>query len=223
MMDNYKHYLAQEFVSLTAQAMHDFWKGKIKNIMASHSVQKDFILVKMQRPTAAKLKKYFSELANEIKKEFALDYEWQNKNKSLTIFLQPAKFVCNDSLKPHATIYFQKRKLLLRINVWAYGSKIFPLDEYYVLEDILRDLCAASADKNLCQEISRLTHLCDLTTKEMEIAQASIKAVCDSSDKTHSCLCQDIISSLLSIKGRTVKIFHKDFLENPAVLMKLLK
>ena len=223
MTDNYEYYLTQEFASLTAQTMSLFWKKKIKNIFASHSVQKDFILIKTQRPTIAELKNYFSELANESKNEFSLDYEWQNNGKSLTIFLQPSRLAFSDSLKPHVTIDFQKNGLLLRINVWAYGSKSFQLDEYFVLENILRDLRAASADKNLCQEISRLSHLCDLTTKETEIAKASIKAICDANAKTLSCLEQDITSSALSLNGKTVKIFHKDFLENPTGLLKLLK
>lgn len=59
-----------------------------------------------------------------------------------------------------------------------------------------------------------------LTLKTIEIAQNSIKTLYESSGEKNRNLVQRNLYSSLLYKGRMIRIFHKDFLENPNVLLK---
>ena len=61
-----------------------------------------------------------------------------------------------------------------------------------------------------------------LTAKTIEIAQNSIRTLYEKSGEKHMNLVQRELYSSLLYKGRMIRIFHKDFLKDPNVLIKEL-
>ncbi|MBR6214897.1 MAG: hypothetical protein IKQ84_00620, partial [Spirochaetaceae bacterium] len=61
-----------------------------------------------------------------------------------------------------------------------------------------------------------------LTPKTMEIAMNSIKALYEESNQLNPIITQHRMYSTMMINDKTVNIYHKDYLENPDILIKLL-
>ena len=61
-----------------------------------------------------------------------------------------------------------------------------------------------------------------LTTKTIEIAQNSIRTLYEASGEKNKNLVQRSLYSSLLYKGRMIRIFHRDFLKDPNVLLKEL-
>lgn len=105
--------------------------------------------------------------------------------------------------------------------------KLFWLEEYKLVENILTGLCDELYNRQK-QKFNKLqedykkieSSLKGLTTKTIEIAQNSIRTLYDASTQKNRSLVQRNLYSAMIIKGKNVRIYHKDFLDNPKVLMK---
>ena len=100
------------------------------------------------------------------------------------------------------------------------------MEEYILVGNILVELC----DKLFNQQSQRFKKLLEdckkienLTPKTVEIAQQSIKSLCEVYPQKTRILIQKNVYSELEINGKAVRIFHKDFLENPSILTDQLK
>lgn len=58
-----------------------------------------------------------------------------------------------------------------------------------------------------------------LTTKTIEIAQNSIRTLYEASAQKNRSLVQRNLYSAMVINGKNVRIYHRDFLDDPKVLM----
>ena len=105
--------------------------------------------------------------------------------------------------------------------------KLFWLEEYVLVENILTGLCdelynLQKQQFNKLQEDYRRIELSSegLTIKTIEIAQNSIRTLYEASTQKYRSLVQRNLYSSMNINGKNVRIYHKDFLADPKVLMK---
>lgn len=105
--------------------------------------------------------------------------------------------------------------------------KLFWLEEYKLVENIQTGLCDELYNRQK-QKFNKLqegykkieSSLKGLTTKTIEIAQNSIRTLYEASTQKNRSLVQRNLYSAMIMKGKNVRIYHKDFLDNPKVLMK---
>ena len=97
-----------------------------------------------------------------------------------------------------------------------------------LVENIVKDLCEELFSNNKLEQLHsdyKRVYDCskNLTQKTVEIAQNTIKGVYEAKQKINRSLVQRVLYSSMLINGQRVRIYHKDFLENPAVLTELFE
>lgn len=104
--------------------------------------------------------------------------------------------------------------------------KLFWLEEYRLVENILTGLCDELYNRQkqkfnkLQEEYKKIESSSNgLTTKTIEIAQNSIRTLYEASTQKNRSLVQRNLYSSMIINGKNVRIYHKDFLDDPKVLM----
>lgn len=104
--------------------------------------------------------------------------------------------------------------------------KLFRLEEYRLVENILTGMCdelynLQKQKFNKLQEDYKKIESSSkgLTTKTIEIAQNSIRTLYEASAQKNRSLVQRNLYSAMIINGQNVRIYHKDFLDDPKVLM----
>ena len=103
------------------------------------------------------------------------------------------------------------------------------MGEYILVQNIIQDLCEElfGKRKQQIQLLSKIHHIEKssekLTFKTIEIAQNSIKSLYNASEQKLRSLYQRALYSDMVINEENVRILHKDFLENPGILINKLK
>ena len=120
------------------------------------------------------------------------------------------------------------RDITLRILPHSPLLKLYWLEEYGCVKNIVKDLCEELYNNNKLEQLHRdykRVYDCseNLTQKTVEIAQNTIKGVYEAKQKINRSLVQKVLYSSMLINGQRVRIYHKDFLENPAVLTELFE
>lgn len=121
-----------------------------------------------------------------------------------------------------------KDRILARFVLHSPLLKLYWLEEYGCVENIVKDLCEELYNNNKLEQLHRdykRVYDCseNLTQKTVEIAQNTIKGVYEVKQKINRSLVQKVLYSSMLINGQRVRIYHKDFLENPAVLTELFE
>ena len=108
--------------------------------------------------------------------------------------------------------------------------KLFWLEEYVLVENIIKDMCTQLFEnqkekfQELRENYKKIKASSEgLTTKTIEIAQNTIRTLYEASGEKNRNLVQRSLYSSLLYKGRMIRIFHRDFLNDPGVLMKEFK
>jgi len=221
--------LEREQRDLFTRMQTEFWQTLFCDLLKKHSFQNDFFLVNanltnadvvehLRKVVSELSEKYdlsFTETSHPARTEFKLRFCYYGYKKKM--FEELSVIVCINDITmrdlPHSPLL-----------------KLFWLEEYRLVENILTGLCDELYNRqkqklNKLQEDYRRIELSSegLTTKTIEIAQNSIRTLYDASSQKNRSLVQRNLYSAMLINGRNVRIFHRDFLDDPKVLMKELE
>ena len=108
--------------------------------------------------------------------------------------------------------------------------KLFWLEEYQLVENIVKEMCQQLFDNQkekfleLRENYKKISASGEgLTSKTIEIAQNTIKTLYEASCAKNRNLVQRNLYSSMLYKGRMIRIFHRDFMNDPSVLKKELE
>ncbi len=108
--------------------------------------------------------------------------------------------------------------------------KLFWLEEYQLVENIVKEMCQQLFENQkekfleLRENYKVISASAEgLTSKTIEIAQNTIKTLYEASCEKNRNLVQRKLYSSMLYKGRMIRIFHRDFMNDPSVLKKELE
>ena len=222
--------LEREQADLIARMQSEFWQGLFCDILKKHTYQNDFFFVENN----LKVEKVVSQLKDviyQLCQTYDLDCEVTSHptRTELKLMFNWYDYGQEKEVMDVLSIIVCQKDITMRILPHNPMLKLFWLEEYVLVENIIKDLCLQIFESQkekfseLRENYKKIKASSEgLTAKTIEIAQNSIKTLYEKSGEKHMNLVQrDLYSSLL-YKGRMIRIFHRDFLKNPNVLLKEL-
>ena len=203
-----------------------FWKDELEPIVKKHSVQNAFSLV-YHDFTYEELTAYLRNSFSSICGRFGLSFQ-ENISPYKTEFVL---MFCNPhipfELGNRVSIIICVNDIVLRIMPSQFFYKTFRIEEYPQIENIVAEFCEdLVTNKKFDQFVIDYSKFKEsfriINQKTLEIAINSIKALYEASNQPNPVLQQYVMYSTLLINNEKVNIFHKDYLENPDILLKLL-
>ena len=220
--------LESEKKELFALVHSEFWHGIIWDLLKEHSLQADFFLVR-ENLEMDEVVEYLRNEIGEATKKYGLGFiETTHPYRTeLKIRFHNYGYV---SSSDELSVVICKNDITMRMLPHSPMLKLFSLDEFKIVGNIVTDLCnKLFNDKlelfvGLLESYKRIEESTrGLTSKTIEIAQNSIRSVYDATDEKFKNLVQRDLYSSLRYKGKTIRILHKEFLENPAGLIEQLQ
>ena len=220
--------LIAEKTELFALVHSEFWHGIIWDLLKKHSLQADFFLVRDN----LEMDEVVEDLRNEIgeaTKKYGLGFTETEHPYRVELKVRFHNYGYYQSFD-ELSVVICKNDITMRMLPHSPMLKLFTLDEFKIVGNIVTDLCNSLFNDKLelfvgLQESYKRVEesIKGLTSKTIEIAQNSIRSVYDATDEKFKNLVQRNLYSSLRYNGKTIRILHKEFLENPAVLMEELK
>ena len=218
--------LEKEKAELFTRVQSDFWQILFNDILKVHSYQKDYWLVQDDltykdvvehlRSTFSEMNKeydlpcYMSKLPYRTELKLRFFYSWKLKTEIDDLSVVICENDITMRVLPHNPFF-----------------KIFRLDEYFLVKAIVKKVCnqlfnqPTGISSSLQTEYNKIQSSSEnLTTKSIMIAQNSIKAIYEAAYGKKGNLVHKYLYTSLLCKNRVLRIFHKDFLVNPDILLK---
>lgn len=207
-----------------------YWKNIFTTLFKSYIYQYGYYLVPANlsvMDVTEYCRKSFSELCKKYgisvteasgpnRTEFILKIYFDQKNKRIADELSVV--ICN-------------KDITLRMFPYDPLLKQFMLEEYVLVSNIISELFDViynkereDFDKLAAETMQIENNSKNVTSKSIEIARNSVRALYYQKDKSnHTSFVQKTLYSSFLKDGEVVRIFHKEFLENPDVLIKLFQ
>ena len=214
--------LERERKDLLSLIHSQFWHKIVREVIQKRSFQEDFYLVKYNL-AVEEVCEYLRSAFLDLGKRYDLTFFESNDSDKKEFRLR----LCNYAMVDDLSIVVRKHDIMLRIFPYNLILKQFRLDEYKVAEKVAKDLCQELFGKEMQkfqsfhEEYKTVAIKSqNLTQKAVQIAQNSIKTIYEASAQKNKSLVQRNLYSTMLINGISTRIYHKDFMENPAVLLK---
>ena len=223
--------LEREQNDLISRMQSEFWQGIFCDILKKHTYQNDFFFVE-NGLTSENVGSHLKDVIYKLCQRYGFECEVTSHPTRTELKLM---FNCYDNSNEKEvmdvlSIIVCQKDITMRILPHNPMLKLFWLEEYVLVENIIKDLCLQifESQKEKFAELREnykkiRASSRGLTAKTIEIAQNSIKLLYDKSDEKHKNLIQRELYSSLLYKGRMIRIFHRDFLKDPNVLLKEFK
>ena len=225
-----KDVLAREQEDLFARLQSEFWQTLFCDILKKHTYQNVFFFVE-NNLTTEKVVGSLKGVLYDICHIYGLDCEVTNHPYRTELKLKFDYYDYNNektSVDELSIIVCQK-DITMRILPHNPMLKLFWLEEYVLVENIVKDMCTQlfGNQKEKFLELRENYKMIKassegLTPKTIEIAQNTIRTLYEASGEKNKNLIQRNLYSSLLYKGRMIRIFHRDFLKDPTVLTKEL-
>ena len=223
--------LEREQTELFGRLQSEFWQGLFCDILKKHTYQNDFYFVESNL-TTEKVVGRLKGVLNDICHTYELDCEVTSHpyRTELKLKIDYYDYRNRKSTMDELSIIVCQKDITMRILPHNPLLKLFWLEEYVLVENIVKEMCQQlfenQKEKYLelrenYKEISASAE--GLTAKTIEIAQNTIRTLYEASGEKHRNLVQRKLYSSLLYKGRMIRIFHRDFLNDPGILARELK
>ena len=218
--------LEREQSDLFARMQSEFWQALFCDILKKHTYQNDFFLVEINLSAVkvvGKLKAVIYDICHiyglecdvtcfPYRTELKLKFDYYDYNNEKTSEDELSIIVC-------------QKDITMRILPHNPMLKLFWLEEYVLVENIVKDMCTQlfGNQKEKFLELRENYKMIKassegLTSKTIEIAQNTIRTLYEASGEKNRNLVQRNLYSSLLYKGRMIRIFHRDFLKDPGVM-----
>lgn len=208
----------------------DFWKPTFFNVLYRHSYQNEFYLLGSE-PTPQFVERYLHNVLRKIqgKHEVACRRVTAKDFVELNLGIS---YVSSHSRKRQMTtvselvVYIDDDQITVSLLPYCEMAEKYYLDEYLIVENIINDLCEvlfAKPEKQISdfQNYRKKLNADQkfLNFRAIEIAKASINSLYQKSSEDSDAILQGYLFSMLWIDGKEVCILHKDFFDNPQLLI----
>ena len=218
--------LEREQRDLFTRMQTEFWQTLFCDLLKKHSFQNDFFLVSANL-TNGDVVEHLRKVVSELSEKYELSFIEKSHPTRTEFKLRFYYYGFKKKMFDEFSVIVCINDITMRILSHSPLLKLFWLEEYKLVENILTGLCDELYNRqkqkfNKLQEDYKKIESSSkgLTTKTIEIAQNSIRTLYEASTQKNRSLVQRNLYSAMIIKGKNVRIYHKDFLDNPKVLMK---
>lgn len=216
---------------LFSRIQSDFWHPLFYGVLKKHTYQNDFFFVESHL-SVEKVINSLEGLLYDLCHIYGLECKKTNNHNSTQLKLIFDYYDCNNNkalVEDELLIDINNKNISVTVLLNNSMLKKFLLEEYVLVGNIMKEICE-QVFVNQKKKYGELRNnfkkilLCadGLTPKTIEIAQNSIRTLYEASEERNKNLVQRNLYSSMLCKGRIIRIFHKDFLENPDVLIKEL-
>lgn len=217
--------LEREQRELFTRMQTEFWQTLFCDLLKKHSFQNDFFLVNANL-TNEDVVKHFRKVVSELTAKYDLSFTETSHPTRTEFKLRFCYYGYKKKLFDELSVIVCIKYITMRILPHNPLLKLFWLEEYRLVENILTGMCDELYNLQK-QKFNKLQNdykkiessSKGLTTKTIEIAQNSIRTLYEASAQKNRSLVQRNLYSAMIINGKNVRIYHKDFLEDPKVLM----
>lgn len=217
--------LEREQRELFTRMQTEFWQTLFCDLLKKHSFQNDFFLVNANL-TNEDVVKHFRKVVSELTAKYDLSFTETSHPTRTEFKLRFCYYGYKKKLFDELSVIVCIKDITMRILPHNPLLKLFWLEEYRLVENILTGMCDELYNLQK-QKFNKLQNdykkiessSKGLTTKTIEIAQNSIRTLYEASAQKNRSLVQRNLYSAMIINGKNVRIYHKDFLEDPKVLM----
>ena len=217
--------LEREQRELFTRMQTEFWQTLFCDLLKKHSFQNDFFLVNANL-TNEDVVKHFRKVVSELTAKYDLSFTETSHPTRTEFKLRFCYYGYKKKLFDELSVIVCIKDITMRILPHNPLLKLFWLEEYRLVENILTGMCDELYNLQK-QKFNKLQNdykkiessSKGLTTKTIEIAQNSIRTLYEASAQKNRSLVQRNLYSAMIINGQNVRIYHKDFLDDPKVLM----
>ena len=217
--------LEREQRELFTRMQTEFWQTLFCDLLKKHSFQNDFFLVNANL-TNEDVVNHFRKVVSELTAKYDLSFTETSHPTRTEFKLRFCYYGYKKKLFDELSVIVCIKDITMRILPHNPLLKLFWLEEYRLVENILTGMCDELYNLQK-QKFNKLQNdykkiessSKGLTTKTIEIAQNSIRTLYEASAQKNRSLVQRNLYSAMIINGRNVRIYHKDFLDDPKVLM----
>lgn len=216
--------LDREKNDLLAMFQREFWDSLVSQIIQKHTYQKDFFLL----PSNLKrddIIRHIKQTLSDTCWEYKVNFSMNSKPGRTEFFIGLFKSGKNAETIGMFSVVVCLSDICLRILPTHPWLKQFYLEDFILVENVLQDACfelfknQGEKTKRYHAYIKKINECAEgLNLKSIQIAQNSIKAIYEASAQKNKSLVQRNLCSTMLIHGKSVRVMHKDFLENPSVL-----
>lgn len=217
--------LEREQRDLFTQMQTEFWQTLFCDLLKKHSFQNDFFLVNANL-TNEDVVKHFRKVVSELTAKYDLSFTETSHPTRTEFKLRFCYYGNKKKMSDELSVIVCIKDITIRILPHNPLLKLFWLEEYRLVENILTGMCdelynLQKQKFNKLQEDYKKIEASSkgLTSKTIEIAQNSIRTLYEASAQKNRSLVQRNLYSAMIINGQNVRIYHKDFLDDPKVLM----
>lgn len=217
--------LEREQRELFTRMQTEFWQTLFCDLLKKHSFQNDFFLVNANL-TNEDVVKHFRKVVSELTAKYDLSFTETSHPTRTEFKLRFCYYGNKKKMSDELSVIVCIKDITIRILPHNPLLKFFWLEEYRLVENILTGMCdefynLQKQKFNKLQEDYKKIESSSkgLTSKTIEIAQNSIRTLYEASAQKNRSLVQRNLYSAMIINGQNVRIYHKDFLDDPKVLM----
>lgn len=227
-----KTWLLEKFQSILWKA--EFWKTSFYKVLKRHNFQKDFYLLGSE-PDYLDVDYHLYKVLGNLRSKYDIACHRETAKGCITLRLSVSyvnntfgkKLLLNSS---EMVISIDKSQISLMVLPYSKMVANFPLDEYFVVENIITDFCQEwflSPHKELINFQEYREKLDEdekyLTDKSIQIALSSIKTIYKSFGGKDEDFSKGYLFSTVRIGDRKELILHRDFLDDPQFFISLLQ
>lgn len=217
--------LEREQRDLFTRMQTEFWQALFCDLLKKHSFQNDFFLVNANL-TNEDVVNHFRKVVSELTAKYDLSFTETSHPTRTEFKLRFCYYGNKKKMSDELSVIVCIKDITMRILPHNSLLKLFWLEEYRLVENILTGMCDELYNLQK-QKFNKLQNdykkiessSKGLTTKTIEIAQNSIRTLYEASAQKNRSLVQRNLYSAMIINGKNVRIYHKDFLDDPKVLM----
>ncbi len=214
--------LDREKTELINHIHGEYWNNAFKELFRKHSYQHCFYFVQSsfnQKEVAEYCRKSFSDLCN----KFGIEFSEKKVREGIQLNIK----ICADEI----SVLICKTEIQLKMVPYFSLIKEFSFIEcdlvITILTELLDEIFIQGKD-DFDELLAETKHIekCSkrITSKSIEIARSSIRALYFQKDKSdHASFVQKALYSSFLKDGKVIRIYHKDFFENPEVLTRELE
>ncbi|MBR5032445.1 MAG: hypothetical protein IKX70_02095 [Treponema sp.] len=221
--------LKSEQRELFTHVQTEFWQGLFWKLLKDHTYQIDFFLVQ-QYVDMAEAVAHLKVLMCNLAMKYGLGFVESGSIYRMELNLRFHNYGIVSSMYDEVSIVICKDDISMRMLPHSPMLKIFSIDEYQLVGKLLQILCGQVFGERLEDFVKYLesykrieTSTEGLTPKTIEIAQNSIRCIYEATDEKCKNLVQRNLYSSMRYRGRTFRVLHREFLQDPNVLLKELK
>ena len=212
---------------------YEFWKNNYYEISKKHCYQNEFYLIG-KKPSKTEVEVYLYDVFKKLRSKYKIKCKRQTTKRDIVLELGLSSVSSKSKdlycYKKEISVRISKVGIYLMILPYCCISEIYRLDEYITVANIIKDYChqiITSPDIRFTEFIEYRKKLEEaaetLTIKTVDIARSSTKSLYEASTQKNKNISQEYLCSFLLIDNEFACIFHKDFLDNPQILIQKLQ